>query len=654
MYEKIEFIKKFLPFFFRCIRIHILCFQLFIITSPLYGQVMNVPQSSSMPTTSPEANARINAQSSVNEATNISNLNNQKENCNSPTQRWDSELNSCVTKEDAVEFRDEYKSCANDSDPQKCYLKIAEDKTNVKAGDSNKGAGNTENIGKMIAGAYTIFSAVTAIGSYTRGKRSKSGTCTSKWIFWGTSVAWIAGDLWLKHNAKKKFKEIAEKYEKEATNEDIKGDKGSYSAQVRAFNYLKEEQEQIKKQADYRKKLQIAVLAGFGLSAGFAAYETFNPGAWANSACKRGEPAEMSGAEFGKQVLKIGTSPQILITAGIMVGLTAFLAFQANREKKRAEDNIKEIDKVLATYSEYLSGFCPDGREDLNNARCYCYTEDGNKNLARTNSVICQNLFAADEVNLANRSEKTKELSATTREGCITVQGQFDLECRCREMKNTDTGQNACAQAPTSTLITGGFGAKLGAPDTIGSLNKITNGANKGIASLDSGALKSQAAKNNKALNSVLNDAKKSGKKVPNLNEMEKEAVKLMVDEGEKSITKNPQMANGFPSLMGPGNRPPSLAKEIAKAEQKYGLNLSGSKNQLGKVGSNKKKSDYKFNWNDGGPGSKVQNYMKKDYDYKDNDIVNKKELNIWNVISKRYQTSGLRRLFDDKSEKSE
>lgn len=641
-------------------------------------------------TTSAEANAKIKAQSSVSKATITTDLDDQRKNCTGAHQEWDDELNSCMTTNDAIEMREDYQSCAESEDPQACYLSTAEEKSGVKSGDSYKKNG-TENIAMMVAGAYSIFMAIAmlsarAVAKDNLGKPEPTGKCTSKLIFWGTSLAWIAGDMYLKHIAKKKFKDISEKYEKEANNENIKGDSGNYAAQVRAFHYLREEQEQIKDQAKKRKMLQVAVVAGFGASAGFAAYETFTPTGQLK-ACKTpdentpeaqpeaptatdvvesgAEDAIASGADplsvslpsgpasptfFSNQIVKAGSSPQILVAAGIMLSLTAFLAFMADTEQTRAKDNIAEIDEVLATYSEYMSGFCPDGREDLNNARCYCYTSEGEKNEARTNSVICQNLYAADELNYSLRNEKLADTTTGPRQGCITVTGQFDVDCKCRDMKNTTTGQNACAKTPNSALISGNFGTQLGAPNTLKSLNNISNGANKGIASLNPAALNSQAAKNKKILDSILKQAGKNGQKVPSLGGLEKRAIQMMNAAGKNVLKRDP----GYRGIRrgNEGPRPPSLSKAIEKAEKK--VNLSNTKLAAsagtGKIGVGSPSKGFKFDWNDNAAreGNKVQTFMNKKYDYKDSDIVQRNDVSLWNVISKRYQTSGLKRLFGE------
>ncbi|PJB52855.1 MAG: hypothetical protein CO099_10330, partial [Bdellovibrio sp. CG_4_9_14_3_um_filter_39_7] len=61
-----------------------------------------------------------------------------------------------------------------------------------------------------------------------------------------------------------------------------------------------------------------------------------------------------------------------------------------------------------------------------------------------------------------------------------------------------------------------------------------------------------------------------------------------------------------------------------------------------------------KFNFSMGDDGgsnngnNQVLNYMDKDYNYKNNDIVQRDDLSIFDVISNRYSTSGMRRLFGD------
>lgn len=608
-------------------------------------------------------------------------LQEQRANCTGPDKMWDEELNSCITTPEAVELKEDAEKCAEAEDPDACYMAEAESKTGVNKGDKYEN-NNLELVGQVVAGAYALFSLAASIGLGDAATNksedlagSGNGSCTSKKIFQGTSIAWIAGDLFLKHSAKKRFEEMAKKYKSEQGNEELKGAENStYQSQVRAFTYLREEQEAIKDQAKKRAMLQIAVTVGFAASFGFAIYESL-PQNQLTIACralsaeektqvdsfKAAQEAGTSTADmanpanFGSQVIRLGSSAQIAVGAGIMLALNAYLIYHANNEKNRAEENIKNIDEVINTYGQYMAGFCPDGREDLNNERCYCYNEDGSKNDNRTKSVICQNLYAADEINYSLRNTKVADITSGPRQGCITVTGQFDVDCKCRQMINNVTKQNACAKTPNSALISGGFGTQLGATNAVSTLNQFPQGANKALASLNAGALEKQAARQKKLLEGMTKSAQKAGVKVQPPSFFEEPAKKLALKASTSNALANFNKAFA-PRASALGATPKGLSNALEKAESKVSLNKPAAAvavSGTGQVGASKKGNGFKFNWNDSAAreGNKVQTFMDKKYDYKDNDIVKRKGESLFNVISKRYQTSGLRRLFGEEGD---
>ncbi|MCF8060579.1 MAG: hypothetical protein K9K67_14855 [Bacteriovoracaceae bacterium] len=594
----------------------------------------------------------------------------QRAACTGASKKWDSELNSCITTPEAIAIKADAETCATAEDPSKCYMDEAQSKTGVNQGDKYK-KNNLESTAQIVAAAYSLFSlgALMGVGDaasrhsikdLSKGGRG-NGKCVSKFIFWGTSIAWIAGDKFLKHRADKNFKDLAKGYESEANNEEQKaGDDGSYQAQVRAFTYLRNEQEQVKTQAKYRKLLQIAVVAGFAASLGFAIYELTPAGAPKRCTSVKGEvqqgptqagpTIEEARGSFKNQVFKLGTSAGLAVGSGIMLAINGYLIYHAAKEQSRAEDNIKQIDEVLETYSQYIAGFCPDGREDLKDDRCYCYNGDGTKNENRTNSVICQNLFAADSINYSLRNQTLKPLADGPRQGCITVTGQFDVDCKCSSMINNVTKQNACAKTPSSALLTGGLGAQLGAGQAMSSLGKFPQGANKAFANLNAASLNANAAKSQKLVDSMLGQAKSNGVTLPSKEDFEKMANELVLKEEKNQLKNNSLPSSGL--LAANSSRPASMENALKKAETKAGistssLSLNGS---TGAIGSNTKANGFKFNWNDAAAreGNKVQTFMNKKYDYKGSDIVKRDDVSLWNVISRRYQTSGLKRLFGE------
>ena len=593
----------------------------------------------------------------------------QRAACTGPAKTWDGELNSCTTTPEAIELKADAETCANAADPNDCFMKEAESKSGVNKGDKFKN-NKLETTAQVVAAAYSLFSlgAMVAGGDATAGVSEDSlgeqgnGKCTSKTIFWGTSFAWIAGDLFLKHRAKKNFKNLSEGFEEEASNEEQKaGNDGSYQAQVRAFNYLRNEQLEIKTQAKYRRLLQIAVVAGFAASLGFAIYEltpTGLPGRCTSITGSAPQGPTQTGAAladprdtFKNQIFKLGTSAGISVASGMMLALNGFLILHAHKEIGRADDNIKQIDDVLETYSQYIAGFCPDGREDVKDDRCYCYNEDGSRNDNRTNSVICQNLFAADSIDYSLKNQTLKPLAEGPRQGCITVTGQFDVDCKCRSMINNVTKQNACAKTPSSSILSGGLGAQLGAGQAMSNLGKFPQGANKAFATLNSASLNANAAKSQKLVDSMLAQAKAKGIDLPS-----KEVLESMANDFIMKTNKFDQQNKGNAPASGifaaNSSRPASMAGSLKRAEKRAGVKRSsfGISASTGKIGKSGKGNGQKFNWNDAAArqGNKVQTFMEKKYDYKGSDIVKRNDVSLWNVISRRYQTSGLKRLFGE------
>ncbi len=127
-----------------------------------------------------------------------------------------------------------------------------------------------------------------------------------------------------------------------------------------------------------------------------------------------------------------------------MFAASIMLANQAKKQKDKADENIKAIDEALETFAGQMAGYCPDGREDLNNERCYCYSDDGVKNDNRSNSAMCQNLWAADTKNFA-LDETSYALSNGPAQVCLRVDGKIDEDCKCRKLIDSKTKQNACS-----------------------------------------------------------------------------------------------------------------------------------------------------------------------------------------------------------------
>lgn len=576
----------------------------------------------------------------------------QKEKCTGSGFHWDTTLNACMQTQQAVDLKEDHDECADSSDPDSCYKKTAQESTGVKAGDGTDNKLKGELLAKTAAGAYSLFSMVGLQAKLSGKKPSGVNNCISKKIFMGTSVAWILGDLFLKKSAKDKFKKLEEQYKDEASNEDQKGGvSGSYQAQVRAFTYLKQEQEQVKAQADSRAKLQLAVVLGYGASMGMAIYETFmmsNP-ATASKACYGGS-GEVKDMSVGAQIGQNGSSPQIGAASGIMFGASIMLANQAKKQKNKAKENIKAIDEALETFAGQMAGYCPDGREDLNNERCYCYSDDGTKNDSRTNSAMCQNLWIADEKNFA-LDETNYAIDSGPAQVCLRVDGKIDEDCECKKLIDSKTKKNACSTTPYNLTSLGSFGSAVNAQGAVAALDNFSQGTNQAIAGLNSASLNNAVAKTKKGLSSLLKQADKKGVKLGSLDNMAERAKVVSL----KAAT--PQAIANYNGSTGAGlnSRPFGLRSAVANAKKQVEEAVKESSDLVlsgGKKGAFKKKGDFKFKWNENAAreGNQVKHFnsAKVNEHINNSDIIKKKDKNLFKIISRRYQVSGMRYLFDN------
>ncbi|MBC7428191.1 MAG: hypothetical protein H7336_06240 [Bacteriovorax sp.] len=183
---------------------------------------------------------------------------------------WSSKLNRCIGKQAAVDARNEAIACNTLTDisaREKCQLKIAEKSTGLSSDTNSLNQGNLGKSAIMngVGSAYALLGMINGLGS-----KKKESKCTSKKIYGYTALAGTATDIWLKIRASKKMKELNNKYKLESTN-------SPYESQVRALQYLKEEQQTVADIASAEKKRNMLLIAGYGAATAMAIYEWATP-----------------------------------------------------------------------------------------------------------------------------------------------------------------------------------------------------------------------------------------------------------------------------------------------------------------------------------------------------------------------------------------
>jgi hypothetical protein len=587
----------------------------------------------------------------------------QRDCATAKSREWICRLNRCVTTAEATLEREKFKDCAEKIDPadrKTCHDKYASEETGVSARDA--GSSGDKNLATLGTIAQTIYAGM-AINAIWGAKPSPANLCTSRKVYMGGAVIMLLTEVYMRMTAKKKFKAIAKKYNSEQADED------AFQAQLNALEYLKEEQKEVASLAKTRKNAYTLQMIAFTASLGLAVYELIeasttagmgSPCALANVAGTAeitSEDGTITPGVPSKSSMLLLNSKQVAWSAGVSGAWSLILRGMAAKQEKEATSNAGEVDKTIAKFKETMagSGYCtPTARNDLANPQCYCYEKDGDKNMDRTNSDKCQALWAQSDQNLMVSAAKYEGKLDPKMKVCMLVNGQVDKKCQCRQMLNKTTGENACLKVPMGTNSLSSLGTALGVPGISSAVGNLANG-NTSLGSLSSASLENQLAKTRKALAAVVkkanDDRGQNGLPPLNLDTKKREKIDL------RRISPKQIAAAASASLgsLSSDGRPSSgaLAGSLAAAEKSSGISrkalLSGGSG-LRSAGSSRKSGDnFAFlNSASGGAGKVMGGAPKKNYDYKDNDIVKNKGVSIWKVISSRYTKSAMRRLFGD------
>lgn len=597
---------------------------------------------------------------------------NQSECSKNDATEWDSSLNRCVNKRAAVQDRKEYLECAkikDDARRKQCHDDYAKKRANFDEDFklAFKGAP------LLAASLNMVLAVVTFIN--TTGKDQEPKGCTAKTIIKYTAVANVLFELYYRFMAKKALEDLQKNYEEKVASED------AHQAQVEAFEFIKEEQKEIEKLADLRFKQYAISTAGYAAAGVMAAIALSDITGTQYAACtgadkgaqeersnmdKEGSTAtteqktaadtkiENSTATGDNPAAKEATAaffnslPTLITLCAIMGVYNGYLASEAMKEKNKAETRAKAMDAIIAKFKNSVAGYCPSGRDDIAEPRCYCYTESGAQNDDRSNSETCQALWAADNQNNFVAATDYSQQKTKNPKGCMTKNRQFDQKCKCRKFKDQN-GENACYKVPkVANVNIPGFATSA---NQLGkTINDLTNGATS-PADLSNSTLTKNAARLTRFRDKALKELNKirRGQGFKPLGKVsQKQALKFAKKlTNKKSIAR---AAKGNFTNLGSNSNKPALQKAMKEAAKLSGLSFGGGKG-LAQQRMKKQKGfnlDFGNNRGSGGGGGQVQAFMDKSYNYKENDIVKRDDVSIFQVITNRYNVSGLKRLFED------
>lgn len=351
-----------------------------------------------------------------------------------------------------------------------------------------------------------------------------------------------------------------------------------------------------------------------------------------------------AGYAMGKWLSKYVTMTKSrAIFSGVMAGWTMVMAkhaaSQAEASTKRAE-LLRKMKDEFASASGAIYSCKSEDRNDPAKPECYCYTAENQRNSNRGNSQVCQKLWTGKNMTAGNYN--TLAESART---CINGAGAADSSCSCK------TSKGGCMKVSLSSLkgINPGMFSMLS--QALDPVNKVSDGT-LDAANINSASLENQAARladvnkkleNSKALAGFKKDKDKNTKDL--IAGLTKASTGMS---GNNLLGSSGSGSSFMPASA--GEAASMLEKEIDEAEINK---VGGNGNEIAAPESKPSEDPaLEFGMTQdqlAAQENQIAEVMKQDLDYGQSDINQGSTTNIFDVLSNRYQRSGMRRLFDEK-----
>lgn len=324
------------------------------------------------------------------------------------------------------------------------------------------------------------------------------------------------------------------------------------------------------------------------------------------------------------------------IISGVFAVWAGVMAMHANKQAKVSKARARFLRDMKDDFNDATGAISctQQDRGNVNNLRCYCYNSSGQRDPQKSNSQACVKLFTGK-----NLSGETNYLAGTglgSQKVCMTNSG-VDENCSCRQ-------NNTCLNAVPSNLQGFNPGTLSLVSSGVNPMNQVTTGQ-LAAGSIDAASAVNKAGK-------ILDVAQKVGSQVKGNNDPK--AAKKMADRliastqgGVAPTLSSP--SSGTPFSMSPSQAAAQLERELKEIESP--VNTASSRNVLPQAGGNGNGMEQlEFGITPGQLAADQTTLaeMNQNLNYGQNDINSGSDTNLFEVLSNRYQRSGMRRLFDE------
>lgn len=336
----------------------------------------------------------------------------------------------------------------------------------------------------------------------------------------------------------------------------------------------------------------------------------------------------------GKVVMPLGRAAM----AGLLAGWAYIMMKHAGKQAEASEKRAELLRKMKEEFNTAAGAVYACKSEDRNNPgmpNCYCYTAENQRNPNRGNSQVCQNLWAGKPLGATDYLAKGN----TSTRICINNQQKADPTCACKQTKT-------CMKAGMAGITGLNPGTMSVLSSSLAPLNGIANGS-VDAANINSAALENQAARAKKLLDNLENS--KAGKKIKAAKNKEAKKIESGLMTAARGINPAPALAgssSSFPS--NPGDAARMLENELAT---NIPTGIGGGAGTLAAPTNQAPEQAFDFGLTQdqlAAQETQIAELMKENLDYGANDINQGSNTNIFEVLSNRYQRSGMRRLFDE------
>lgn len=323
------------------------------------------------------------------------------------------------------------------------------------------------------------------------------------------------------------------------------------------------------------------------------------------------------------------------VFSGVMGVMTLIMAQHAKSQAEASEKRAKllrEMKQEFITASGAVYACKSEDRNDPGKPNCFCYTPENKRNPNRGNSPTCQRLWAGKDTTATNYLSKDGNSKV-----CITKDRKPDPTCACKQTKS-------CMKVQVNGISGINPGTFSMMSSSLQPLNDIAGGVTS-AASIDTAKLENQVARMKK-----LNEAVSKKIPIPGRKKAEDKLMKEL-QKASQSLPSSALVGNTSSSGM------PSSPKEAAKLLEEE-LNkkdtpvtpLPTFDNTIAAPAAPQPDLEFGLSEDEAAmQEGQIAEVMQQDLDYGGNDINQGSTANIFEVLSSRYQRSGMRRLFDEK-----